>query len=183
MGTARPARRAVIDLLIVVYALGVTLWSLPPQWSVPSLTRLMAPAFFGGGLWQFWLMFAPDPLSTQFDLDATVTFRDGGHAVWVFPRMQELGYAERYRRERYRKWRDAVRLGRPAVVLEDAARYVARLHHHDPANPPVRVVLVRHSARIPPPAPGQHQPLGRTLPPLDRHEALLAYDVRPGDLP
>ena len=69
-----------------------------------------------------------------------------GFAVrsWVYPRMADMGYIERYRSERFRK---LIELGHPdehRVVWPSLARYAARRNNIDPRNPPVSVALVRH---------------------------------------
>ena len=37
-------------------------------------------------------------------IDAEISYRDGRKHIWSFPQMQELGYAERYVKQRHRKF-------------------------------------------------------------------------------
>jgi hypothetical protein len=107
------------------------------------------------GLWQSWIMFAPNPAMHNAYVEAEVTFRDGSRTTWPFPRMEKLGYFERLRKERYRKWaneRIIFMFSRPDPVLaEAAAKYVVRQVGGRADNPPEKVELVRYRAFIPPP--------------------------------
>jgi hypothetical protein len=98
-------------------------------------------------------MFAPNPVMANVYLEADVTLRDGSHVTWPFPRADRMGYFERYRRERYRKWAtERVWAGgkvNPGVA-QAAARFAARQVER-PGNPAASVDLVRYQALIDPP--------------------------------
>jgi len=68
-----------------------------------------------------------------------------------------MGYAERYQKERYRKWLERVRDKRFHNIVPDAARYVARLHQR--GSEPVTVVLSRYWTDVAPPDGEPLQPL------------------------
>ena len=81
------------------------------------------------GLRQDWMMFAPNPMRENTFIDAEITYRSGRKSIWTFPQMQELGYAERYAKERYRKFANERLWVKDASSLwPDAARYIARLN-------------------------------------------------------
>jgi hypothetical protein len=106
-------------------------------------------------------MFVSPPLSNNY-LEAEVTFADGGQATWRFPRVNQMGLFERYRKERYRKWASEYVLaaGKPVpVIAEAAARFAARQVER-PESPPRTVELVRYRSQIPPPKRGQMRPHG-----------------------
>jgi hypothetical protein len=89
---------------------------------------------------------------------AVVETRDHHMKVWAFPRMEQLGYGERYSKERYRKFSEVLLQPNNASILPDVARHIARLEN-DPADPPVKVILVEYVEDIPAsgaqPAPGK----------------------------
>ena len=109
-------------------------------------------------------MFAPNPAMANAYLEAEVTFRDGSRATWPFPRMDRMGYFERFRKERYRKWateRVNWMGGKPDPALaEAAARFAARQVDRGPDNPPWAIELVRYWAPTPPPSRRAMLPYG-----------------------
>jgi hypothetical protein len=113
-------------------------------------------------------MFAPNPPAVNSYLEAEVTLRDGTTTVWKFPRMDRMGYFERCRKERYRKWvqERVMRHGNPdPVMCEAAARFAAR-HAAGAENPACGVDLVRYWYRIPYPT---QRGRGAATPTWQRH--------------
>jgi len=131
------------------------------------------------GLRQDWMMFAPNPMRENTFIDAEITYRSGRKHIWTFPQMQELGYAERYAKERYRKFaNERLWVKENAAIWPDAARFIARLNQ-DPADPPQIVKLAHYRSIIPwAPPPGEQPPPERW-----EREVFFTYTVNPGDLP
>jgi hypothetical protein len=152
-------------------------------WAVPLNTRLfakakeaLAPYMLWSGLFQAWDMFAPDPSKVNAYIQGVVTLRNGQTRTWSCPRMQELSLVQRYFKERYRKFgNERLRMDENVALWPDAARYVARMFAGDPANPPVRVQLVRYWTFVGP--PGSSEAPG----PLS-HYVYFVYPVRQEDL-
>jgi len=129
------------------------------------------------GLFQAWDMFAPDPLKLNSYIDAEVWFREGSARVWSFPKMHEIGYVDRYFKERYRKFStEYLRMDSHSALWPDAARYIARLNRNS-ANPPTGVRLIRSWSEMKAPGPG-----GRYQPSPWQHYTYFTYVVQPGDL-
>ena len=154
---------------IILHVILITVWSLPNTNHPGGLARFamrlreelrssIEPIMLSTGLWQGWDMFAPNPLSSNFDVDAEIRFQDGSQKIWVFPKMERLGFMERYQKERYRKWREQVRIDDNAVIWRDTARWIAQ-QFRNPKNPPVYVSLSRHWTPILEPVSGDYQPL------------------------
>jgi hypothetical protein len=159
----RALRRVAIHVFVFGHLAAVVCWSFSsPRADAPlsrtvrgGLSRYMLPALFS----QQWDMFTSPPVSNNY-LEAEVTFADGGHAMWAFPRLDEGGYFRRYCNERYRKWASegVLQGGKPVpLVAEAAARYAARQVER-PGNPPLKVELIRYRSQIPPPRRGQIRP-------------------------
>ena len=103
-GRPRWIGRLIVNAFIAGHVLAIVAWSLPEQ-RVPAVwrvKRVIALYMTRSGLWQDWRMFAPHPLTSNYDVRAELSYHDGTSATWIFPRMEDLGYAERYRKERYR---------------------------------------------------------------------------------
>jgi hypothetical protein len=189
MTRTSPWLRAFINAFIVLQLYVIVFWGMP-GWNLrQALIQPVEPYVLKLGLWHSWDMFSPDPLAVNFHLEAHITYADGSVRIWEFPRMEKLGYWERYQKERFRKWRERVRQDVYAVVWDDTARYVARLNNNNPANPPRQVVLMRHWGPIPPPEPvargkrklRDYQPIAEEYP-MPFNFRFHFYDVQPEDL-
>ncbi len=130
------------------------------------------------GLRQDWMMFAPNPMRENTFIDAEIICRSGRKHIWTFPQMQELGYAERYAKERYRKFaNERLWVKENAAIWPDAARFIARLNR-DPSDPPQTVKLAHYRSVIPwAPPPGEQPPPERW-----ERDVFFTYTVKPGDL-
>ena len=176
-------RAWLVNAFIVGHVVAIAAWSTPgPVQPAPlrALNRMIAPYMLRSGLWQGWDMFAPDPLAINVDVEAEVTFRDGSRVTWVFPRMEELSYVERYRKERYRKWRERVRGDAFRTTWPDTARYVARLHDR-PDHPVAAVALMRRWVEISPPVGPRLPPRLRVVVPVHGYR-FFVYPLTPGTL-
>jgi hypothetical protein len=183
----RPWLRAFINAFIILHVYIIVIWGLPSSRFRYVMTQPVQSYVLQTGLWQSWDMFSPEPLSLNFTVEAHIRFRDGSTNVWEFPRMEKLGIWERFQKERYRKWRERIRQDSYGIAWNDTARFVARLHNN-PANPPVKVTLVRHWQAITPPAlrPGtldakDYQPIAKD-PDFKFNFRFKEYDVKPEDL-
>jgi hypothetical protein len=170
---ARPAA----TLFIAFHIIAIAFWVFPLNASLTRLVRRsIGPYFTFIGLRQEWSLFAPEPIAANSYVDAEVTFANGDRRNWSFPRLETLGFRERYSKASYRKYTGW--LYRPAYkyAWPDAARYVARQFRYS-ISPPATVQLVRHWAGIP--AIGS---AGETLPAW-QNTVFFVYRVLPGDLP
>lgn len=172
-------KRLAINAFLLFHLAVIVSWSIPSQALVFRIVRhSVSPYAWRAGLFQSWDMFAPNPTHTNAFVTAEITCSKGQVRVWSFPQMQDLGYSERYFKERYRKFsNDRLILKTNAILLPDAARYIARLNA-DPFNQPRIVKLIRYVSVIsPPPAEGQ-------APQLDRwqRDVFFTYSVKAGDL-
>ncbi len=148
-------KRTAITVFIVFNLVAIVAWAVPIDSPFTATVRSAVGRYvLFVGLFQKWDMFSPDPSRLNNFVSATITYRNGERRLWVFPRMEMLGYFDRYAKERYRKYaNDNLRLDSNAQLWPDAARYVARINNTNPANPPVSVVLIRYWSTVPPPDP------------------------------
>jgi hypothetical protein len=170
--------RIGISAFLAFNLFAIIAWCVPLESPLLASCRSMVrPYLVFTGLFQKWDMFAPDPSKLNNFVGAVVTYRDGRHALWNFPRMENLGYVDKYFEERYRKYaNDCLRLDMYSGLWPDAARYVARQNTH-PGSAPAAVDLVRYWSFVPPPDPNGQAPEGS----WNQH-TFFHYDVTPGDL-
>jgi hypothetical protein len=165
--------RVLINAFILWHLFALTIWLLPESALRESCIGVVSPYMTLTGFMQSWGMFAPNPAGVEFYIEARVTYADGRVRRWVYPRMVDMGYIERYRRERFRKLIEMANPDENRVVWPSLARYAARRNNTDPRNPPVSVAMVRHFRAIPPPGL-----------PFGPYQTYMFYEapVLPGDL-
>lgn len=177
-----------IKAFVLFHLLAVISWSLPPppgrvlkpgakfalretsnyflKANAPLKQSPIRDYLFFTGQWQSWDMFAPDPLNTDYWLDAVVTYQDGSVRRFQYPRMFDLSIGEKYFKERYRKYFENVRGDQFAYLWPDLAQRIALLASSDRGNLPAKVALVKHWKVVAPPG----------APPNDRYLSGTFYE-------
>jgi len=154
-------RRGAINVFILFHLIAITCVAVPTDFSALNNVReLVEPYMLWTGLFQRWDMFAPDPPTVNSYVKAVVISRDRHIQVWSFPRMEELGFGERYRKERYRKFLEVLPQQQNAPLWPDVARHVAR-QFNSQTDPPDKVVLIEFQSDIHPGAEGSPDPTPR----------------------
>ena len=153
-GFLRGAISAFILFHLIVISCYAIPWGIAP---VRDVKELALPYLRWSGLFQSWDFFAPNPKSVNNYLEADVITQKHHQKVWVFPRMEQLSYGERYRKERYRKFAEVLPLQINAPLWPGVAEHVARIFA-SPTDPPAMVLLIQFQAPInlevrPSPAP------------------------------
>lgn len=99
------------------------------------------------GVWQSWDMFSPNPANTDLWCDAKVTFKDGSHIVYQYPRIYNLPLLIKYPKERFRKFYEHA--NSDERLWPYFARAIAFQVYKSENNPPIEVILTRHFYQIP----------------------------------
>jgi hypothetical protein len=119
-------RRIAINVFILFHLGAIACVAVPIDFAPVEIVReLVHPYFLWTGLFQRWDMFAPDPPTVNSYIKTVVISQDRHMRVWSFPRMEELGFAERYQKERYRKFSDVLPQPQMALLWPDVAAHVA----------------------------------------------------------
>ena len=168
-------RRAAINVFILFHLVAIICVALP--WNLPitsSVKELVRPYMRWTGLYQTWDMFGPDPEMVNSYVKSVIITQDRHVQVWSFPRMEELGFGERYEKERYRKFLEVLPQTQYAPLWPDVARHLARSLNNQ-ADPPDKVMLIQFQSEIRPGSDDSHQPTPRPN---------VFYDdyLQPGDL-
>lgn len=101
---------------------------------------------------QDWMMFAPNPSRTNYELSAEIEFTDGSRDSWFFPKASELSIVGKYLYgERYRKFiSEGVRKNENNFMWKDTARFALRKIGENHYNKiPSKVHLYRHWEDVP----------------------------------
>ncbi len=100
------ARRLVISAFVIFHLSALIIWTSPACYIKDSLQNPVFQYYvLPLGLWQWWAIFAPDPVRDTVVLDAEVVDAKGIRHIYEFPR-----------------------LGRPPVVEEDSSLPASQIH-------------------------------------------------------
>ncbi len=158
-------------LFFIFHALIIFLWSLPQSPEVVSpeiglgrpqdkLYRINDQFVRNGpprnymlatGLWQYWDMFSPNPLSVDSYIDCRIVFENGMATLWPYPRMANLNLYDKYLQERFRK--NVERVGEPQnnFLWEPFCQRVALEAFKSRNLIPIEVTIIKRYRQIGPP--------------------------------
>lgn len=143
-------KRIAINIFLVFHLTAIFCWCVPVNSPLlPVVNNLVRPYFIWSGLFQSWDTFSPAPKAVNSYVEAIVLYEDGTTRTWAFPRMEQLRLADRYFKERYRKFVENLKEDANAPLWPDAARYIARLNNNGPSAERM-VLLVRYWSAIVP---------------------------------
>ncbi len=128
------------------YMVTAFFWSMPDSFALKTIVINPGAAFFQwSGLWQNWAMFAPNPVAEDVYVSATAFFTDGSTAVWKLNKMDEMSYATRYAKERWRKWgSDNLRQDSYRALWLPGADFIARKMGKEHSKKVTKLNLTRH---------------------------------------
>lgn len=120
------ARRLLISLFLVIHLSATMLWVLPPCPLRLRTIDLVSYYILPLGFWQYWTMFAPDPVRDTFTLEAEVVDAKGLRAVFTFPRLADYSVIQGIPRFRHSKYAANLSVDAFELPREFAARHVIR---------------------------------------------------------
>lgn len=165
--------RGAISVFILFHLIAITCWALPTNFSpVKDVKEFIRPYMVWSGLFQSWDFFAPNPRAINSYIEAVAITQDHHQSVWAFPRMDQLSFGERYRKERYRKFAENLPEQRNAYLRHGVAKHVAGLLNSQ-TNPPYMILLIEFQAPI---------KLGAKSDPIPKPGIFYEYYVQPEDL-
>jgi hypothetical protein len=139
-------RVRAINAFLIFHLIAIACWCAPSHALPFELVRaVVGPYFRFAGLFQTWDMFSPSPKRRNSYLEAMVVFSDGYSEYWTFPRVERMGYGERYAKERYRKFEEKLVEDQYADLWPDAARYVAREFRGGNRKPEIVMLILNWS--------------------------------------
>jgi hypothetical protein len=173
------AHRLLVSTFLLGHLGATAIWVLPNcpirQRACKYLDYYMTPT----GMWQYWTMFAPDPVRDTVTLEAEITDAQGLRHVFAFPKMADYTALQGIPRFRYSKY--------TANLADDndlsrrfAARHaVRRLALPDSAFP-VEVYLMFQVRNTPPPGSPAPDPMTPAKPMvLASYQFAKPSEVRP----
>src|SRR5262249_31836464 len=180
MAWRRTAQRLGLSAFAVFHGSALMIWTMPncalKQHAEVVFRYYMLPT----GLWQWWALFAPDPLNCTLMLNAEVLDAQGMRHVYEFPRLANLPWWRRVSRYRQPKFTANLLAPEFAKHLELSSRHAVRQLGLAPEVFPLWVSLYLVLKDPPPPGIGSADPQARThIQVLDRFEFASEKEVRP----
>jgi hypothetical protein len=162
------ARRLGISAFVVLHMSATLVWAMP---ACPIRARFLDASsryLFPLGLWQYWGMFAPDPLRETVTLEAVAADAQGLRYGFAFPTVAGDSLWRATPRFRHPKFVLHVAAPEGDTLRRIAARYVVRQLQLPASAFPVEVYLYHQIRPAPPPGqsadpmtPSQPHLLGR----------------------
>jgi hypothetical protein len=142
----------VISSFVLFHLFAVSVWTLP---ACAIKDRFAGPLHYyilPLGIWQWWAIFAPEPVRENHLLEAEVIDAKGLIHIYEFPKLGDLSWWERISRYRHPKFTgNMIQGGEYSRLREFAARHVVRqLGLGDDAFPLNVSLYVRVTAGPPP---------------------------------
>jgi hypothetical protein len=178
------ARRWVISAFVIFHLSALIMWTMP-QCAIKA--RCQAPYYYYVlplGLWQWWAIFAPDPIRNTVVLNAEVVDSKGMRYTFEFPRIGDLTWWQKLPRYRHPKFTNNMLIEEYKVhrtfTARHAVRELAKQHSVGEESFPVWVSLYLDIKDSPPPGTGASDPMATPrVEVVDRFQFASMKEVRP----
>jgi len=163
------------------HLLALILWTIPPCQIKERFIKPYHYYMLPLGLWQWWAIFAPDPIRETMVLDAEVVDCKGMRYMHEFPRIGELSWWNKIPRYRQPKFTSNMSSDEYVTARRFTARHAVRRLGLGPESFPVWVSLYYQIK--PSPLPGTSAVADPMAPPriqlVDRFQFDSIKEVRP----
>jgi hypothetical protein len=174
-------RRLLISLYVAFHVLALVLWIVPTCVLKQRFLLVFAPYMLPIGHWQYWGMFAPNPMQDTMAVEAVVRDSHGMLRIFAFPKEGDLSTWQKMLRYRHSKYaanfaiKDEFKAHR-----EFAARHAVRRLHFKADDFPVTAQLVFQVRPTPQPGGPTADPLAPPVPlVIDTYEFPSLKEVMP----
>lgn len=157
-------RKVAVSLFVTAHLGATLLWVIPPsplrEACFPAVSRYLFPT----GMWQYWGMFAPDPMRDTLTLEAEVLDAHGLRYAYAFPKLADYSKLAGVPRFRHSKFAANLAMPENELLREMTAHHVVRRLGLADDTFPVQVKLVYQVRVTPPPGGPPADPMTPTTP-------------------
>jgi hypothetical protein len=175
------ARRLVISAFVIFHVSALVIWTLPPCYIKDKLQKSYSYYVLPVGMWQWWAIFAPDPVRDTIVMDAEVIDAKGIRHIYEFPRLADLPWWKKIGYYRQPKFTGNMAADEYLGQRKYTARHVVRQLGLEPEAFPLCVSLYYQIKASPP--PGTMAIADPMAPPrihfLERFQFASTKEVRP----
>jgi hypothetical protein len=178
------ARRWVVSAFVIFHLSALAMWTMP---HCAIKARCQAPYYYYVlplGLWQWWAIFAPDPVRNTLVLNAEVVDAKGMRYIYEFPRIGDLTWWQKFGRYRNPKFTNNMLIGEykghRTFTARHAVRELLKQNSLNEESFPLLVSLYIDIKDSPPPGAGASDPMATSrVEVVDRFEFASIKEVRP----
>jgi len=159
MGWGLTARRLFISGFVIFHVTALSLWTLPDcaikRAAIAPFSYYVLPT----GLWQWWAIFAPDPVKDTLCLAVEIVDTKGLRHIYEFPRLQNMPLWQRtlhYRTPKFVANAGVPELSASRILI---VRYAARQLGLPASAYPITASLYFQVRPTPPPGTGESDPM------------------------
>jgi hypothetical protein len=174
-------KRWLISLFVAFHVLAVIVWIIPACAIKQRLMLRLAPYMLPLGHWQYWGMFAPNPIQDTMTVEAVVKDARGILRIFSFPKEADLSTWQKMVRFRHSKYTANFLLKDEFMAhREFAARHAIRRLGVPAEAFPVTVQLLFQIQPTPPPGGPPRDPMAPSVPSvIDTYEFPSLQEVLP----
>ncbi len=174
------ARRWIISAFVLFHLSALAMWTMP---LCAIKTQFQTPYFYYVlplGLWQWWAVFAPDPVRNTFVLNAEVVDAKGMRHTHQFPRLADQPWWQKLPRYRDPKFTANMLMDEYKAHRTFTARHAVRQLGLGKEAFPMSVTLYLEVKESPPPGTGVSDPMAvPKLQVVDRFQFDSLKEVQP----
>lgn len=174
------ARRRALSAFVIFHLSALAVWTMPYCAAKAVVQGPYRYYVMPMGLWQWWAVFAPDPIRNTMALSAEVVDAKGMRYTFDFPRLAELPWWQKIGRYRQPKFTMNMMIEEYKRHREFTARHAVRQLGLDDAAYPIGVCLYVEIKDSPPPGTGKSDPMApKRIEVVDRFQFQSPREVRP----
>jgi hypothetical protein len=145
------ARRLAVSAFVIFHLSALSVWTMPPCYIKEHVEGFYKYYVLPTGMWQWWAIFAPDPVRDTIMLDAEIVDAKGMRHIYEFPRLAELPWWQKIALYRQPKFTGNMASPEYLVSRKFTARYAARQIGLQQESFPLWVSLYYQVKDTPPP--------------------------------
>jgi hypothetical protein len=174
------ARRWAVSAFVLFHLSALMMWTMPFCAIKAQLQYPYRYYVLPLGLWQWWAIFAPDPMKSSMTLNAEVVDAKGMRYTYEFTRLADLAWWQKFPRYRNCKFTANMLVDEYKTHRTFTARHVVRQLGLGEEAFPLWVGLYVELKDAPPPGTGESDPMATPrLEMVERYQFASLKEVKP----
>jgi hypothetical protein len=173
------ARRLIASAFVLFHLSAICVWTIPPCVIKDRLAPVYKYYVLPTAMWQWWAIFAPDPIRNTIVLDAEIVDVKGMRHIFEFPRLADLPWWQKIPRYRQPKFSNNMTVPEYFGQRKSTARHAVRQMDLKPDAFPLFVSLYYRVKDTPAPGATADPMVPPRIEMIERFEFASIEEVRP----